>query len=189
MTTPSDAAIEAVKRGPVEILCLEAKYPFDPEMEDTALFIEFVRVLFSHINDMVAWRSAISRMVPESGWDTNEARQAFQAVKKFIIDGDPTIDRETQCFVLHNELFYQPDDGPYNRIIEMLSSIVSAIRFGLEVPCHSRHAAHAAGHIWEHKYGIRLFDECTSDWQKDWMRRQIGTAREQWKAEQVGKVG
>jgi len=43
-------------------------------------------------------------------------------------------------------------------------------------PCHSRHAAEASNHIWKHKYGVTLFDDCTPAWQKDWARRQFQDA-------------
>lgn len=165
--------IERVK-GPIEILFAEIGYPFDPTNERPEVLVAFVRVLYGQIADMMAWRSAISRGFREDGFNALEARAAFMAVGALMVD--PLRDREQRCAELHNGVLDQPDDGPCNRFIEMLSSCVSAIRFGLESPCQSRHAAHAADHIWQHKYGIRLFDKCTSDWSKDWTRRQIQTA-------------
>jgi hypothetical protein len=70
-----------------------------------------------------------------------------------------------------------PDDMyPCDHLIDMLSSCTSAIRFGFEAPCHSRHAAEAANHIWKQKYGVRLFDSFTPAWQKDWARAQLREA-------------
>jgi hypothetical protein len=70
-----------------------------------------------------------------------------------------------------------PEDAyPTNHTIDMLSSCASAIRFGLEKPCRSRHAADAAGHIWKQRYGLRLFDSFTPAWQKDWTRVQLQEA-------------
>ena len=68
------------------------------------------------------------------------------------------------------------EDGPCDHLIDMLSSCVSAIRFGLEKPCHSRHAAAAASHIWKHLYGVSLFDSFTPEWEKDWARAQLQEA-------------
>ena len=65
---------------------------------------------------------------------------------------------------------------PTDHIIDALSACVSAIRFGLERPCNSRHAAAAAGEVWKLRYGVSLFDRCTSDWQKDWIRQQFQKA-------------
>lgn len=65
---------------------------------------------------------------------------------------------------------------PTDHLIDMLSGCASAIRFGLETPCRSRHAAGAAAHIWEQRYGIRLQDELSSAWRKDWSRTQFQRA-------------
>lgn len=70
----------------------------------------------------------------------------------------------------------QPDDGPCDHLLDMLSSCASAIRFGLEKPCTSRYAAAAANHIWSHLYGVHLFDQFTDEWQKDWARAQLQAA-------------
>lgn len=70
-----------------------------------------------------------------------------------------------------------PEDAyPCDHLIDMLSSCVSAVRFGLEKPCHSRHAAEAANHVWKHKYGVRLFDSFTSAWETDWARAMLQEA-------------
>lgn len=81
----------------------------------------------------------------------------------------------TRVHDLSHEL--NPDDRrETDHIIDMLSSCASAIRFGFETPCHSRHAASAAGHIWRKLYGIRLEDSHTPNWQKDWARIQLQDA-------------
>lgn len=51
--------------------------------------------------------------------------------------------------------------------------LASAIRFGLETPCRSRHAAHAAQHVWQQIYGISLFDSHTPGWQREWARSKM----------------
>jgi hypothetical protein len=171
------AACRPESPGPVEILCREIRYPFTQELEQPSVLIAFVRVLVGEISDMVTWRSVISRGFSEEGFGTLEATRPLDAVKALLEQFPmPPGNREQMCAELHNGLLYTPDAGPCNHLIEMLSSCVSAIRFGLEMPCHSRHAAAASDHIWKHKYGVRLFDGCTSDWQKDWARRKLTEA-------------
>ena len=40
----------------------------------------------------------------------------------------------------------------------------------MEKPCHSRHAAEAASHIWRLKYGVGLHDSLTPSWEHEWAR-------------------
>lgn len=162
--------------GVVETLCHEIGYPFDDAMETPHTLVSFARVLFFEVNDMHSWRTMIAErgLGEVQGFNTSEAADAFKAVREFL--ENPLVDRERRCAELHNGVLCQPDDGPCNRFIEMLSSIVSAIRFGLEFPCRSRHAAHAADHIWSVKYGISLFDNYTPHWSKDYARRLLAKA-------------
>lgn len=160
--------------GPVEILCKEIGFAYDDSLERDDVFVAFVRVLVGEVSDMISWRSAISRGFSEAGYDTLESMKPLKSVQA-LLDGG-IADREKRCAELHNGPLDQPDDGPCNHFIDMLSSCVSAVRFGLENPCRSRHAAAAADHIWKHRYGLRLFDRLTSDWQHDWARRKLQQA-------------
>ncbi len=92
-----------------------------------------------------------------------------------LTDHDAMICRAAEAHAFIREV--APEDAyPCDHLIDMLSSCVSAIRFGLEKPCHSRHAAKAANHIWKHKYGVKLFDNFTPAWQKDWSRAMLQEA-------------
>lgn len=159
-----------IEKGPVQILCKEIGFPFDKSLERIDVFVSFVCVLVREVSDMIAWRSVISRGFSQDGFGTIEAMKPLKAVKELVeVSFNLSADkREKLCAELHNGILDQPDDGPCNRFIEMLSSCVSALRFGLEIPCHSRHAADAANTIWKHKYGVQLFDEHTSKWENQW---------------------
>lgn len=177
MTAPKPDAQPLTEKqtGPVETLCKEIGYTFDKALERPEVLVAFARILFGHVNDMVAWRIAISRGFKEAGFDTGEAMPALKAVHEMLWSND--IDAiPDKCAKLHTEILSQPDDGPCNHIIDMLSSVVSSVRFGLEIPRLSRHAASAAQHVWSHKYGVPLFDGCTSAWENDWARQQLQAA-------------
>jgi hypothetical protein len=58
-----------------------------------------------------------------------------------------------------------------DRPVEMLSACASAVRFGLEAPCRSRHAADAAQQVWTVKYGVTLSDDQSPGWGDQWARR------------------
>lgn len=170
MTLEAIAAEKLPVKGPVEILCEEIGHPYDASLARVDVFVAFVEVLVAEISDMIAWRSVISRGFKEDGFNTLEAMKPLKAVQSLVKDSYTlnADEREERCAELHNGICDQPDDGPCNRFIEMLSSCVSALRFGLEIPCRSRHAAEASNHIWKHKYGVTLFDEHTTRWQNDW---------------------
>lgn len=170
MTPEAIAAEKLPVKGPVEILCEEIGHPYDASLARVDVFVAFVEVLVAEISDMIAWRSVISRGFKEDGFNTLEAMKPLKAVQSLVKDSYTlnADEREERCAELHNGICDQPDDGPCNRFIEMLSSCVSALRFGLEIPCRSRHAAEASNHIWKHKYGVTLFDEHTTRWQNDW---------------------
>ena len=175
MDSSVNAAAGGVGRttGVVETLCNEIRYPFSAEMERLEILVSFTRALYFEVHDMFAWHEMIRRTALQQR-TSPEVAKAFSEVRALL--DNPYLETEKRSAALHNGILFQPDDGPCDRFIEMLSSIVSAIRFGLEHPHMSRHAAHAAQGIWAHKYGVRLFDECTSDWEKDWARRIMAKA-------------
>jgi hypothetical protein len=95
-----------------------------------------------------------------------------------MLDCPSLVERDRLCHELHMFIDeVNPDDAyPTDHLIDMLNSCVSAARFGLEIPCHSRHAASAAGHVWEQRYGITCQDGHTSRWKKDWARAKFQDA-------------
>lgn len=162
------------EEGPVEILCKEIDYRFDRRMETPAMLVAFVRVLVSKIATMRHMQERLTKL-------TGKAPSAGSAdlLKRVeaMLACDPAV-MIPACVVLHNlcdEL--NPDEAyPTDHLIDMLSSCVSAVRFGLEMPCRSRHAASAAKHVWKHVYGVTLFDNFTPAWENEWVRAQLQDA-------------
>lgn len=165
---------ECQKPRAVEILCKEIGYRFDKRMETPATLAAFVKVLVSQVDDI---RRHHRFMANHGGPPpTAEADETFNRVH--LIFGQTTIDGLIKFAAEAHDYIHtvHSDEGPCDHLIDMLSSCVSAIRFGLEIPCHSRHASEAAGHIWKHLYGVRLFDSYTSAWQHDWTRSKLQEA-------------
>lgn len=170
-------------KGPVEILCKEIGVHFDHRMETLPIFVGFVRVLTDKALEDFEASEQIKTIIglDYSGKPMQEPDDATPQVRELVdamfrsahpID---MIERAARVHELAREL--NPEDAyPTNHYIDMLSSCASAIRFGLETPCRSRHAAEAAGHIWRRRYRIGLEDGSTEAWQKDWARQQLDEA-------------
>ena len=154
--------------GPVELLCREIGFRFRPEMETEKMLVSFVLELIGHISDMRSLNVNLAQFtgkLPSDGSD----EVIDKALAMLGADGkSEKIKLAGDLHALCDKL--NPDHAyPTDHIIDMINSCASAIRFGLEVPCHSRHAAHAAQHIWKIKYGISCFDSHSSKWEKDWI--------------------
>lgn len=153
--------------GPIEILCKEIGTPFSGKFESEFVLIAFVGVLVGEIEEMISGAAHVQHLtggrVPS---EIRKAREAVTCVKAVLMaqTKEELINAATKA---HRTVSVH-DEGPCNHYIDMLSSCVSAIRFGLEEPCHSRHAAEAANHIWKRRYGLTLFDSHSSAWSKQW---------------------
>jgi hypothetical protein len=163
------------EKGPIEILCKEIGFVFHKKMESPEMLAAFVSVLVERISSIRATQVQIARMggEPPSAGSEEVLRLVTEMLASNDVDGLARKAAETHD-VIHRIV---PDDAyPCDHLIDMLSSCVSAIRFGLEKPCRSRHAAEAASHVWRHVYGVRLFDSFTSSWGKEWARAQFQAA-------------
>ena len=154
--------------GPIDILCKEIGYRFRPRMETPIMLRAFVTQLVSDIEDI---RHHQRFMASHGGKPPSSAAdEVFNRVALMLgqsdIDGLIRLAEEAHDYIhtVHSE------EGPCDHLIDMLSSCVSAIRFGLERPCHSRHAASAAKHIWRLRYGITLEDTLTIEWSNAYCR-------------------
>ena len=175
-TVPLDeAAMEKATKGPIEILCKEIGFRFLPEMETTALLVSFVRVLVGEIADM---RDIQDRIAHVTGKKPSEGSEIVLGNAEAMLRALNIEEMIRLAAEVHNVADrHNPEDKyPTDHLIDMLSSCASAIRFGLEKPCMSRHAASAADHIWKHRYGVSLFDQYTSNWRNDWTRAQLEKA-------------
>ncbi|WP_088256985.1 hypothetical protein [Fimbriiglobus ruber] len=163
-------------KGPIEILCKEIGFRFDKRLETVEMLVAFVSVLVSQVAQMRHIREQIAGVLVDGGPSADSGR-VLKRVEHMLTTTKPALlIRRAESI---HRLIHQvaPDDAyPCDHLIDMLSSCVSAIRFGLEKPCHSRHAAEAASHIWKHVYGIRQFDSFTSGWEKEWARAQFHDA-------------
>lgn len=158
----------------IEILCKEVGYRFDKRMETPAMLVAFVRVLVQHVSQMREMEGRLTKFTGKT--PSPDSADALSRVQE-MLDGPLELMIPT-CASLHDLCHkLNPEDAyPTDHLIDMLSSCVSAIRFGLGIPCHSRHAASAAQHIWKHLYGVHLFDSFTPAWEKDWICAQLQDA-------------
>lgn len=146
-------------KGAIEILCDEIGVDFINSYESPSVLISYISVLIDEIKDMYF----IDKMLEKVGGkppSSDSKKMLSQA--EILLKINDVSQLISACREIHNTF---TANCPYT---DMLYSCVSALRFGLEVPCHSRHAASATGHIWKKKYGITLFDKNSNRWEKDW---------------------
>lgn len=157
------------ERGPVRVLCDEIGFPFSRGLERVDVFVAFVRELVSMVADQ---RHVTEHLASHGGAAPSEASaEALRLSAHMLAATDPEEMRLRAVAVHDHGHTVNPDMGPCDHMVDMLSSCASAIRFGLEPgPCRSRHAASAANHVWKQRYGIRLFDKHTSEWSHAWSR-------------------
>lgn len=169
--SPSPRALE----GPVSILCDEIDFPLDWRLERADVLVAFVAELVREI----AHEHWITGKASEHGGRPPSPASASVLELAEIMLRQPTratlIDATAAVHDAAHEL--NPDDAyPTNHTIDMLSSCASAIRFGLEFPGRSRHAASAAQHVWKRIYGVSRFDGRTGAWEKDFARSVLTSA-------------
>ena len=163
------------EKGPVELLCKEIDFRFEKAMERTEILVAFVEQLVSNIERHRHVQAAIASLTGEAASEASGLVLARAVVMLRATKPSDLIQKAAAVHDIAQEL--NPEDAyPTDHIIDMLSSCASAIRFGLETPCHSRHAADAAQHVWRQRYGISLHDELSSAWCKDWTRTQLQRA-------------
>ncbi len=161
-------------KGPVEILCHEIAFDFNPELENMDILFLFVSVLVGHISDM---RNIQVQIVKMTNNPPSDASGIILDKVRDLLKVDNVPDAIDMAAAIHTEAHTaNPDEFNSDKLIDLLSSCVSAIRFGLELPCHSRHAASAAGDVFRKVYGIGRYDGFSAKWQKDWIHAQMHKA-------------
>lgn len=160
--------------GPVRILCDEIGFTFDRRLERPEVLVAFVRELLievQHRHDMAVSISDLTGKKPPE-----ETAQALALAHVML--AAPLNEMAGVASSVHDlsDQLNPEDAYPTNHTIDMVSSCASAIRFGLESPCSSRHAAAAASHVWKHVYGVSLFDRHTPAWEKEWARSKLQSA-------------
>lgn len=164
------------EKGPVRILCDEIGFDFDPRLEREDVFVAFVRELVAAVEERREVQSRIAHVThrpPSEG-----SGEVLALANRMLSWPTTTADRIAAAGVVHDAAHRLNPEGVYptDHLIDMLSSCASAIRFGLEIPCRSRHAAGAANHVWKQRYGVSLFDSETPSWEREWARKRLLSA-------------
>lgn len=159
----------ASDKGPIRILCDEIGFAWDPRLERADLLVAFVRGLVAEVAEA---RDMAVQIASYTGKSPSAASSEVLALADVMLASHGRSQLLASASYVHEACHrLNPDDAaPTDHIIDMLSSCASAIRFGLEKPCHSRHAASAAQHVWRQLYGISRFDSRTPAWENDWAR-------------------
>lgn len=161
-------------KGPVEILCKEIDFHFERSMETPQILVAFVARLVSEIASERSMEAAIAHVTGKP--PSEKSVGALRLAQDMITARDPG-ELIARAALLHDfDHMNNPDEGPCDHLIDMLSSCASAIRFGLETPCASRHATEASNHVWRRLYGIKREDNITPHWSKHWARIQLQNA-------------
>jgi hypothetical protein len=159
-----------VEKGPIRILCEEIGLRFHKRLETPEMLVAFVAVLVSEVDSMRRMSALLAERIGSEA-PSGASDIVLTAATEML--GQKSITSLIEAAGVVHSLCHEhnPDDAyPTDHVINMLSGCASAIRFGLETPCRSRHAASAAEHIWSQRYGISLFDEATPRWERDWAR-------------------
>ena len=163
--------------GAIEILCDEIKFDFQPEMESSDLLVSFVAVLVDEIRCMRDTKNILAEVtgVAASEGSGEVLALADEMLEQFTTVALTDAARIAAAAAVHHKCReVNPEDQyPTDHLVNMLSGCASAVRFGLEKPCRSRHAAEAASHVWAQKYGVNLFDSFTPNWERDWARAKM----------------
>lgn len=163
------------QHGPVEVLCREIGFPWNPRLERTDLFVAFVRELIAEVATLRHVQEVAAKM---GGKPPSEGSAEVLLLAEGMLSFHAERALMAGASLMHQACWrLNPDDTyPTDHIIDMLSSCASAIRFGLEPPHHSRHAAEAANHVWKQVYGVSRFDQHTPEWGHSWARSKLTDA-------------
>lgn len=166
-------------KGPMRVLCDEIGFVWDRRLERQDLFLAFVSQLVEEIGDRMHMADAIQHL---TGKPASDGSRRLLDVARNMVSDDLGLSVEARSSLteeIHDESReINPDDPEHScdHAVDMLASCASAIRFGLETPCRSRHAASAAQHVWKHVYGVTRFDGKTPAWEKEWARSMLQSA-------------
>jgi hypothetical protein len=155
-------------KGPIRILCDEIGFRFDPRIERTDVLVAFVRELVDEVADRRQTAAVLAGRVGTKA--PSEGSWSAINLAQHMLSETSVRGLQAGARRLHEACDrLNPDDAyPTDHLIDMLASCASAILFGLEKPCKSRHAAEAADHVWKHVYGVSRFDSETPAWSKAW---------------------
>lgn len=161
----------------VRILCDEIGFPFDRRMKDDRVLAAFVAELVDEVGEQMHIAETIKEFTGKP--PSEAAASALALAARMVAPGIGAAERIRVAAEIHDlSHATNPDDGPCDHAVDMLSSCASAIRFGMEKSSglKSRHAAAAAQHVWRIVYGVSRHDRQTAHWEKDWARSKLISA-------------
>ena len=144
-------------KGPVEILCDEIGAVFNSNMETIPVFMSFITVLVAEIEHDEIMTAKIH--------GSNVADKLQQA----FVDMDELLSATDREQILYLADQFCIHDSPNH----LLRQCAVAIKFGLGVPCKSRHAADVAKSICRHLYGYKMHDTMIGDFENQWVRNKF----------------
>lgn len=148
---------QGFSKGPVEILCDEIGAVFNANMETIPVFLSFITVLVAEIeHDEIMTAKIRGSKVDE------KLQQAF-------VDMDELLSATEYKQIMYLADQFCIHESPKH----LLRDCAIAVKFGLEAPCKSRHAADAAKRICRHLYGYSMHDTMISDLENQWVRNKF----------------
>ena len=145
---------EGFSKGPVETLCDEIGAVFNSNMETIPVFMSFVARLVAEIEHDEIMNAKI------------RGNNVKEKVQQAFVDMDELLSATN-----YNQIMYLADQFCIHEAPKhLLQDCAVAIKFGLEVPCKSRHAADAAKRICRHLYGYNMHDTMINDFENKWAR-------------------
>ena len=150
-------ASQGISNGPVEILCNEIGAVFNSNMETIPVFMAFISVLVAEIEH----DEVMNAKIRGSSVD-KKTQQAF-------VDIDEILSATEREQILYLADQFHIHEQPKH----LLHDCAIAIKFGLEVPCKSRHAADAAKRICRYLYGYKMHDPAICDFENQWVRNKF----------------
>ena len=145
---------QGFSKGPVEVLCDEIGAVFNSNMETIPVFLSFITVLVAEIEHEAIMNAKIHKSQVEE-----KLQQAF-------VDMD-----ELLSATEYNQIMYLADQFCIHEApSHLLRQCAVAVKFGLERPCKSRHAADAAKNICRHIYGYSMHDIMINEFENQWVR-------------------
>lgn len=141
-------------KGPVEILCDEIGAVFNPNMETIPVLMSFITRLVAEIE-----HDEIMSAKVRGGEVDKKIQQAFVDIDELL-----SATRYEQILYLSDQFCIH--EAPNH----LLRKCAVAIKFGLEVPCRSRHAADVAKSICRHLYGYKMHDIMINEFEDRWVK-------------------
>jgi len=126
-------------------------------METIPVFLSFITVLVAEIeNDEIMNAKIRGSQVEE------KVQQAFVDMDELLSATD------------YNQIMYLADQfWIHEAPSHLLRQCAGAVKFGLERPCKSRHAADTANNICRHLYGYSMHDTMIKEFENKWARNKF----------------